>query len=88
MFCITEQVVYNIVGHHHDGDLTEYAICLGCNKPKVWIELDLLKGFLDTDLLLKKQALDAFFLRDANFCRNNNIKLTSTTSSAIFVWQT
>jgi len=68
MFCITgkapigivmQQVVHDIVGHHGDGYLTEYLVHLGCNKPKIWIKLKHLQGFLDLDLLIKKQALDA-----------------------------
>jgi len=66
MFCITdkspirivtEKVVHDIVGH--DDINGNYAICLGCNKPMRWIDSKYLEGFLDTDLFIKKQALDA-----------------------------
>jgi len=66
MFCITdkspihivtEKVVHNIIGCDNvNGD---YAIHLGCNKPMQWIESKHLEGLLDTNLFIKKQALDA-----------------------------
>jgi len=53
---VMEKVIHDIVSHDVDGD---YAIRLGCNKPMQWIVSKHLHGFLDLDLLIKKQALDA-----------------------------
>jgi len=53
---VMERVVHDIISHAVHG---EYAICLGCDKPIQWIELKYLKGYLDLDLLIEKQSLDA-----------------------------
>jgi len=53
----TQKVIHDIVGH--DDVKGDYAIHLGCDKPMQRIKSKHLKGFLDTDLLIKKQALDA-----------------------------
>ncbi len=51
-----QKVIHDIVGH--DDVNGYYLICLGCNKPMQWIKSKHLEGFLDTDLLIKKQTLD------------------------------
>jgi len=53
---VTQQVVHDIVGRNVCG---EYAIRLGCDKPIQWFASKYLKGNLDLNLLIKKQALDA-----------------------------
>jgi len=52
---VMQQVVHDIVGRNVCG---EYAICLGCDKPIQWFASKYLKGYLDLDLLIKKQALN------------------------------
>jgi len=54
---VMEKVVHDIVGR--DDVNGNYAICLGCDEPMRWIDSKNLEGFLDTDLFIKKQALDA-----------------------------
>jgi len=51
---VMEGVVHDIVGHDVHGD---YVIRLGCDKPIQWMDPKYLKGYLDLDLLIKKEAL-------------------------------
>jgi len=51
-------------------------IHLGCDKPKVWIKSKHLKGFLGSNLLIKKQALDAGVLvSHANISHDDNVNM-------------
>jgi len=70
---VAEKVVHDIVGCDVDG---EYAICLGCDKPMQWIKSKYLKGCLDLDLLIKKQALDAgAMVTPAIICHDDNMNI-------------
>jgi len=55
LLVVMQGVVHDIVGHHGDGDHTEYLVCLGCENPKVWIEPKHLKSFLESNLLIKSK---------------------------------
>ncbi len=70
---VMERVVHDIVGHDVHG---EYAIRLGCNKPIQWIKSKYLKGYLDLDLLIKKQAFNASaMVSHVIICHYDNINI-------------
>jgi len=70
---VMERVVHDIVSCDVHG---EYAICLGCNKPIQWIKSKYLKGYLDLDLLIKKQALDAgITVSPVIICHDDNVNI-------------
>jgi len=71
---VMEKVVHDIVSH--DDVNRNYAICLGCDKPMWWIPSKCLEGFLDNDLFIKKQALDAGALvTPAIISRKDNVNI-------------
>jgi len=70
---VMERVVHDIIGRDVHGD---YAICLGCDKPIQWIESKYLKGYLDLDLLIKKQAFNASaMVSHVIICHYDNINI-------------
>ena len=54
---VMAKVVHDIVGR--DDVNGNYVIRLGCKEPMRWIDSKYLERFLDTNLFIKKQALDA-----------------------------
>jgi len=71
---VTEKVVHDIVGR--DDVNGNYAIRLGCDEPMRWIDSKNLEGFLDTNLFIKKQALDAGALvTPAIISRKDNVNI-------------